>query len=190
MIPSPTTTLLTGPYDWDEADIPRAEYVARLAALRAAAAPHTLLLHGNSQEFGALAWATGFVPKLGPAICVIPQSGEPTILFSGGGGMVASAQLLTWVGLVRAITGLPRDLAALLEGQERVALGGGAAMAAQARAAIGPAIIDLDPAIDALRRRKSPLEQALLRRAAGLLDPAIAALRDAVAAGQGMRRSA
>jgi len=192
MIPSPTTTLLTGPYDWDEAEVPRTEYAARLAALREAAAPDTLLLQGNSQEFGALAWATGFVPKLGPAICVIPQSDEPTILFSGGGGMVASAQLLTWVDQVRAITGLNRDLAGLLEGQTRVAqgriaLGGGACMAAQVRAAIGPDIVDLDPAINALRRRKSPLEQQLLRRAAELLDPAIEALRAALAAGQGMR---
>jgi hypothetical protein len=43
------TTLLTGPYDWNAALLPRAEFDARLRMVRtalAAASPGALLVHG------------------------------------------------------------------------------------------------------------------------------------------------
>ena len=190
MIPSPTTTLLTGPYDWDAAVIPLAEYQDRIASLRATLPGHAILLHGNSQEHGALAWATGFIPKLGPAFCLVPPEGAPSLLFSGGPGMAQSAQLLTWVPGVRAAGSLKASLAKLLDGQEKVALGGASAMSGDAFDALPVAVSDADPAIDALRRRKSALEQGLLRAAAALLNPTLAALRAALASGQGMRGAA
>jgi hypothetical protein len=81
------TSLLTGPYDWDPAILPLAEFEARLASVRRVLAERgaaVLLVHGNSMEHGALAYLTGFVPKLGPAFVLVPRDGPLRILASGG----------------------------------------------------------------------------------------------------------
>jgi hypothetical protein len=186
-----TTTLLTGPYDWTPADLPQEEFDARIAAMRLAmcdAGADTLVVHGNSQEHGALAWATNFTPKLGPAFLVLPAQGAPCLLFSGGGGMAESAARLTWVADVRAIASLRRDVATALGTPSRVALAGLSAMSQASFTAFDNFFYcDLDPAINALRRRKSPREQALIAEAAVVLRQTAAMLHAAHAAGQGMR---
>src|SRR6478752_457860 len=94
------TTLLTGPYDWDPKLTPRGEFEARLAAARAVLRErglHGLIVGGTSPEHGALAWLTGFTPKLGPALAFIPAQGELRLAFSGGPAMLPSAQRLTYV---------------------------------------------------------------------------------------------
>src|SRR6185437_11988055 len=72
------TTLLTGPYDWDERVLPRSEYDARLAHLRAAmveAGVAALVIHGHPGNYGAMAWLTGFTPKLGATLALVPREG-------------------------------------------------------------------------------------------------------------------
>jgi hypothetical protein len=195
---SPTTSLLVGPYDWDAAIIPRAETEARLAALRAAMQAHgagALLLHGNSQEHGALAWATGFTPKLGPALCLIQPEGAPKLLFSGGPGMRQSAALQTWVEDVQALGEPTRELRALLAGLVgKLAIGGLPTLAAWLHDAVtdaaGAPPDTADSWIDALRRHKSPLEQALITRSSEILRLAVARLRAGHAAGVGLRSAA
>src|SRR5258707_1197654 len=107
------TALLTGPYDWNPALVPLAEFETRLAALRrvlAESGATALLVHGHSVEHGALAYLTGFVPKLGPAFALVPPHGPVRILASGGAGMLSSAKLLTWVEDVRPLDNLRNTL--------------------------------------------------------------------------------
>jgi hypothetical protein len=186
-----TTTLLTGPYDWHPSDLPREEFQARITALRVAmhdAGADMLVVHGNSQEHGALAWATNFTPKLGPAFLALPAQGPPILLFSGGAGMASSAARLTWVADVRAISALRRDLPQALGTPSRVALAGLPAMSQASFTALANLPwCDLDPAIDALRRRKSPRDQELIADSAAVLRQAASALQAAHAAGQGIR---
>src|ERR1700693_1098812 len=107
------TALLTGPYDWDPALLPLAEFEARLNAVRRVLAERrasALLVHGDSVEHGALAYLTGFVPKLGPAFALVPRDGPIRILASGGPGMIGSAKLLTWVEDVRPLGNLRNAL--------------------------------------------------------------------------------
>ena len=112
------TALLTGPYDWDPALLPLAEFEARLASVRRALAVSgatALLVHGNSVEHGALAYLTGFIPKLGPAFALVPRKGPVRLLASGGPGMISSAKLLTWVEDVRPLSNLRIALGEWLE---------------------------------------------------------------------------
>src|ERR1700684_622383 len=108
------TALLTGPYDWDPALVPLAEFEARLVAVRRVLAERgatSLLVHGHSMEHGALSYLTGFVPRLGPAFVLVPSDGHLRILASGGAGMMTSAKLLTWVEDVRPLANLRNALA-------------------------------------------------------------------------------
>src|SRR5580692_6091921 len=111
------TALLTGPYDWDPALLPLSEFEERLAAVRRVLAMQgatALLVHGNSIEHGALAYLTGFVPKLGPAFALVPHDGPIRILASGGPGMIGSAKRLTWVEDVAPLGNLRDSLNAWL----------------------------------------------------------------------------
>ena len=88
------TALLTGPYDWNPELLPLAEFDARLAAARSVLAQReatALLVHGNTVEHGALAYLTGFVPKLGPAFALLSRDGPIRVLASGGPGMMRSS---------------------------------------------------------------------------------------------------
>jgi len=198
------TALLTGPYDWDPALLPLAEFEARLAAVRrvlAESGADALLVHGYSVEHGALAYLTGFVPKLGPAFALVPRDGPIRILASGGPGMMRSAKLLTWVEDVRPLSNLRNALGEWLgemdrDGQAVVALWGGNSMAHRPFAAVAAAIqplgkmFELDDPLDALRRRKSPREVELLREACRILAAACDALERAVKEGSGARSAA
>ncbi len=108
-----STALLTGPYDWDPELVPLAEFEARLAAVRrvlAESGATALLVHGHSVDHGALAYLTGFMPKLGPAFALVPLEGPIRVLASGGPGMVSSAKRLTWVEDVRPLSNLRNAL--------------------------------------------------------------------------------
>jgi len=198
------TALLTGPYDWDPALLPLAEFEARLAAVRrglAECGATSLLVHGHSIEHGALAYLTGFVPKLGPAFALVPREGAIRILVSGGAGMIGSAKLLTWVEDVRPLGNLRNTISEWLretvrDGRAVLALGGGKIMAQRPYSAVASAIqpsgktIDMDDRLDTLRRRKSPRELELLREACRILDIACSALERAAADGSNARSAA
>lgn len=198
------TALLTGPYDWGPALLPLAEFQARLSAARrslAACGATSLLVHGNSIEYGALAYLTGFVPKLGPAFALVPREGAIRILVSGGAGMIGSAKLLTWVEDVRPVGNLRNTLHEWLgetvrDGKATLALWGGNIMAQRAYSAIAGAIqpfgsiIDMDDRLDALRRRKSLRELELLREACRILAIARGALERATGDGSNARNAA
>ena len=194
------TTLLTGPYDWDDAVLPRTEFDARLATVRAAVAAAgagALLVHGYAGDYGALNYLTGFVPKLGPALALVPLAGGIRLIVSGTELMLPQAKRLTWVEDVRPFANVPRLVADWLGG------GGGATLATWGEAtlvhglhrglaaAIRPtAMVALDHALDPVRRRKSPCELDLMRAACAMLDEAARALAAAARRGAGARTAA
>ncbi len=198
------TALLTGPYDWDPALLPLAEFEARLAAVRhalAASGAAALLVHGNSVEHGALAYLTGFIPKLGPAFALVPREGPVRLLASGGPGMISSAKLLTWVEDVRPLNNLRIALSEWLgetvhDGRAMLGLWGGSKLAHRPYSAVTAAtqafdqLIDMDDQLDALRRRKSSCELDLLREACHILAVACTAFERAAAEGSGARSAA
>jgi len=193
------TTLLTGPYDWDPALTPSSEFDARIAAVRMVLREHSLdglFVGGTSPEHGALGYLTGFLPKLGPALGFVPADGELRIAFSGGGAMLASAQRLTFVIDLRASRDPQQDCAAWIAeaGGTRFGLWGDDAITSDLRRSIDRAvpspIVALDAQLDALRRRKSPCELTLLRRACDILGVTLRELRTATARGLGVRSAA
>jgi Xaa-Pro aminopeptidase len=198
------TALLTGPYDWDAALLPLAEFEARLAAVRRALAETgatALLVHGHSMEHGALAYVTGFVPKLGPAFALVQREGPVRIFASGGPGMMRSAKLLTWVEDVRPLGNLRNTLSECFgdmvrDGRVALGLWGGRTMAQRPYVAVASAIqsfggiIEIDDKLDALRRSKSPREMELLREACRILSVACDALERVIAEDSGARSAA
>ena len=198
------TALLAGPYDWDPALLPLAEFEARLAAVRRVLAESratALLVHGHSVEHGALAYLTGFVPKLGPAFAFVPLDGPIRILASGGPGMMISAKLLTWVEDVRPLSNLRNALGEwfgeMAHGGE-VVLGvwGGNIMAQRPYVAVTAAMqpfgnmIVMDDQLDVLRRRKSPCELELVRESCRILAIACDAFERSTVEGSGARSTA
>lgn len=195
------TTLLTGPYDWDPAVLPRAEFDGRLRAVRAAldaAGAGAVLVHGYAGDYGALNYLTGFVPKLGPALALVPREGGIRLLVSGTELMLPQAKLLTWVEDVQPFANVPKRVAEWLGERGGGMLGswGGATLVhglyRGITAAIRPlgTMVALDHALDPIRRRKSPRELDLMRAACGMLDEAAAALAAAARRGAGARTSA
>jgi Xaa-Pro aminopeptidase len=198
------TALLTGPYDWDPTLLPRAEFDTRLAAVRRVLAGHgatALLVHGHSAEYGALAYLTGFVPKLGPAFALVPNNGPLRVLVSGGPAMLAAAKLLSWVDDVRAFGDLSTAIRAWLKDLapvRNVVLGlwGDQAMTRRPYMALAGAtqslgkIIELAEPLDALRRNKSPRERELLARASRILAASSDALARTAIDGRGARSAA
>jgi Xaa-Pro aminopeptidase len=197
------TALLTGPYDWDPAVVPAQESESRLANVQrvlAAREVSALIVHGNSAEYGALAYLTGLVPKLGPAFALIGRDSSGRVLVSGSPTMLGAAKRLTWIEDVRPIGDLKSSVSAWLTEIPRrepvnVGLWGHYSMALRPYNAIQSAIeprgriLEIDAALEVLRLRKSSLEQDLCRQAARILGESIAELARAHAAGDGARSS-
>ena len=193
------TALLTGPYDWDATLLPRAEFDARIEAVRALLRERGfagLFVGGTSPEHGALNYLTGFVPKLGPAIAFIPGEGDIRIAFSGGPPMLPSAQRLTFVADVRALRSVEQDAKSWLgeAAGARFALWGDYAITSDVRADLDRAapspLTVLDKELDALRRRKTERERSLIARACDILRVTVQTFRAAIAKGTGTRSAA
>lgn len=197
------TALLTGPYDWDPAIVPVQEFESRLANVEHVLASRevsALIVHGNSAEYGALAYLTGLVPKLGPAFALIGRDSSVRLLVSGSPTMLGAAKRLTWVEDVRPIGDLKNSISAWLkeilrEEHANVGLWGHCSMALRPynaiRSAIEPLgrVVELDAPLEVLRLRKSSLEQELCRQASRILGDSVAELTRTHAAGSGARSS-
>jgi Xaa-Pro aminopeptidase len=178
--------------------LPREEFDSRLRAVRAAldgAAVGGLIVHGYAGDYGALNYLTGFVPKLGPALALVPPEGGMRLIVSGTELMLPQAKLLTWVEDVRPFGNVPKLVTEWLGERKGVTLGswGGAGLVQGLyrgiTGAVGP-LTALDGALDPIRRRKSPRELELMRAACAMLDAAMKALAAAARGGAGERTSA
>ena len=192
------STLLTGPYDWEERVLPRSEYEPRLERARAAmaqAGATMLAVYGHPGNYGALAYLTNFTAKVGPAMALVPREGPLRILASGTLKMMDTAKLLTWVEDVRPLGNAPKTVAEFVgDGHTLATWGFGAAPQAVyggiAKAMAPRALLPLDETLDAVRRRKSPRELELIRGAAGMLAKAADTFTTRVRAGAGVRSAA
>jgi Xaa-Pro aminopeptidase len=197
------SALLTGPYDWDPAVVPVQEFESRLANVEHVLASRevsALIVHGNSAEYGALAYLTGLVPKLGPAFALIGRDSSVRLLVSGSPTMLGAAKRLTWIEDVRPMGDLKSSVSTWLkdilrEEHANIGLWGHCSMALHPynaiRSAIEPRgkIVELDATLEVLRLRKSSLEDELCRQASRILGESIAELARAHAAGDGARSS-
>ena len=177
----PSIALPTGPYDWHPSEMPKSLYEERVASFRAVLVLHGVthaIVHGNGFDHGALAWLTHFTPKLGPAYALVPAQGRLRLLFSGGPGMKPSASKLTWVEDVTALRSIETDARCWLQETDggtsaRLGLVEGAAMQRGDWRAVqrvhGPAVVELDGDIDALRARKGPEDIVRAEYAAAVL---------------------
>jgi Xaa-Pro aminopeptidase len=189
------STLLTGPYDWEENVLPRSEFEPRLASVRAAmarAGVSALAVHGHPGDYGALAYLTNFTAKLGAALALVPREGPVRILAPGTPKMMDIAKLLTWVEDVRPLGNAPKTVGEFaVEGNTLATWGFGtlpqALYGGIAKAMAPRALVSLDQELDAIRRRKSPRELALIRGAAGMLAKAAETFATRVRAGAGVR---
>ena len=196
------TTLLTGPYDWDPELLPRAEFDARLKRVRAAlGAADALIVHGDSGDHGALAYLTGFAPKLDRALALVPRSGALRILAQGTEYMIPAAKRLTWVEDIRLLSNIAAILGDWLPEQgltlgATLGIWGGTAMPRVLHAGIeralapGGRVVALDAMLDPIRLHKTPAERNLLKGACGILDAAAASFLAAARAGAGNRSAA
>jgi hypothetical protein len=189
------STLLTGPYDWDEHKLPRSEYEERLARVRAAmaqAGASALAIHGHPGNYGALAYLTNFTAKLGAALALVPREGPLRILAPGTPKMMDIAKRLTWVEDVRPLGNAPKAVAEFAgEGNTLATWGFGtlpqALYGGIAKAMAPRALVPLDQELEAMRRRKSPRELELIRGAADMLAKAAETFAANVRAGKGVR---
>jgi Creatinase/Prolidase N-terminal domain len=191
------TTLLTGPYDWDERTLPRGDYEARLERVRAAmtqAGAAALAVHGQPSNYGAMAYLTGYTPKLGATLALVPREGKLRILAPGTPKMMDIAKRLTWVEDVRPLGNAPKNVAEFVGDGTLATWGFGtlpqALYGGIAKTMAPHALLPLDQALDALRQRKSQHELELLRGAARFLAAATDAFAASLRAGKGVRSAA
>jgi Metallopeptidase family M24 len=196
--------LLTGPCDWEQKILPLHEFETRLQNVRSVLVENSasaLIVHGNSSEYGALAYLTNFVPKLGPAFALVPQTGPVRLLVSGASTMLSAAKRLTWVEDVRPIGNLKASIGAWFvevcgEGRSVIGLWGHSRLALRPYIAIKSdiephgKILVVSAPLEALRLRRSALEVELSRESCRILQEAVGALVRTFRSGSGTRTAA
>ena len=192
------STLLTGPYDWEERVLPRSEFETRLERVRAEmarAGAAALAIHGHLGDYGALNYLTGYTTKLGATLALVPREGPLRILAPGTPKMTDIAKRLTWVEDVRPLGNVPKNIAEFVGDGNTLATWGFGTLPQGLYAGIAKALaprttVALDQALDALRRRKSPRELELIRGAARILAGAAEKFAANLRAGAGVRSAA
>jgi hypothetical protein len=189
------STLLTGPYDWDERVLPRSEYEGRLERVRAAmaqAGATALAIHGHPGNYGALAYVTGFTSKLGATLALVPHEGPLRILAPGTPKMMDIAKRLTWVEDVRPLGNVPKNIAEFVGDGNTLGTWAFGTLPQGLYAGIAKALaprapVALDHVLDTMRRHKSPRELELIRGAVRMLAAATDTFAEKLRAGAGVR---
>lgn len=191
--------LLIGNYDWDPDRLRLSEFEGRLAAVTemiSARGLAGLIVYGDAADHGALAYLTGFTPKLGGGFAFVAPGRDVWVLAQGGPSMIEAAKRLTWVDDVVSgaqsadridewLGGLAAD-----RGPPRIGWAAGlrapvSAMRPIATRSVGRA--DLEDVSDLLTSsmvRKRPLERMLIRGSAAILSRTVAAIGAAYGEGE------
>src|SRR5262245_19988058 len=123
------SVLKRGCSTWDPAEVPQAEFQARLDRVRKEMALlnlDALVIYGDNYSFADLCYLTNYFPKVRGGIAVVPRAGAISLLLNIGSRDVPFAKTLTWVDDVRASNLVGADGAMLLKekglGKARVGL--------------------------------------------------------------------
>lgn len=188
--------LLVGPYDWDEALMPRVEFEERIRAFWARipeSAASFAVIYGDSRHHAEMAYLTGFVPKVRSAMAIVPREGEPVILLSGSRNSFSSAERLTCFKNLDLMTdpakAVDKWVAAHPGTRKRAVLLGTAAMRQQPHQQLlaafpdNAAPLEASHTLSAQMRVKRPRELAAIRRASDILAAATGVLAEAQRSG-------
>jgi Xaa-Pro aminopeptidase len=168
---------------WDRETVPPSLYEDHLKRVQAAVAEagdDAWILYGDAQRYGAVAYASHFLPRARSAVVLVPRSGEPVLLASVGARDVPAAKTLTAIEDVRPFVRLPREAIRLLMerglGQKQVGLVGARDQLSAAEwEAISSELPEIhwehrDADFDRIRAVKAGQEQAVIRKAAEVVD--------------------
>ena len=103
---------------WDESQMPKEEFDARMKAARRQMAQRglaALVIYGDTWSYADLCYLTNYFPKVRGGLAVVPLQGEVSILVNIGSRDVPFARSLTWVEDVRSSAQLGQDCAAVLK---------------------------------------------------------------------------
>ena len=194
-------TLLIGPYDWDSQCLPESKFRERITAFWKKIPDPAIsraIIYGDSRHHAELMYLSNFLPKLGPALLLIPRNGEPTLLVSGAPNMLAAAQRMTWIertrplgDSVKAVRNWLSDCSGPSEAQsqQQILLVGGESMRGALYKSISEVSApqgsptDANSKFHALMRSKRPIEITLIREACSILSTTSEALAKAKASG-------
>ena len=112
------SVLKRGCSTWDPAQVPQAEFQARLDAVRQEMARRdldALVIYGDNYSFADLCYLTNYFPKVRGGIAVVPRDGAISLLLNIGSRDVPFAKTLTWVEDVRASNQVGGDGAKLIK---------------------------------------------------------------------------
>ena len=112
------SVLKRGCSTWDPAEVPQAEFQARLDALRREMARReldALVIYGDNYSFADLCYLTNYFPKVRGGIAIVPRDGAISMLLNIGSRDVPFAKTLTWVEDVRASNQVGSDGAKMIQ---------------------------------------------------------------------------
>jgi len=111
------SVLKRGCSTWDSAQVPQAEFQARLDAVRREMARRdldALVIYGDNYSFADLCYLTNYFPKVRGGIAIVPRDGAISMLLNIGSRDVPFAKTLTWVEDVRASSQVGGDGAKMI----------------------------------------------------------------------------
>ena len=196
------SVLKRGGLYWDRETAPPGMYqdhVERIQAAIAQAGDDAWILYGDAQRYGAVAYASHFLPRARSALVLVPRSGQPVLLASVGPRDVPAAKTLTAVEDVRPFVRLPREAIRLLMeqglGQKQLGLvGAKGQLSAADWDAISSELPEVrwehrDAILDQLRASKSADEQAVIRKAGEVVEVGLSAAAAALTPGTTVRQA-
>jgi Xaa-Pro aminopeptidase len=112
------SVLKRGCSTWDPAQVPQAEFQARLDAVRREMARRdldALVIYGDNYSFADICYLTNYFPKVRGGIAIMPRDGAISMLLNIGSRDVPFAKTLTWVEDVRASNQVGSDGAKMIK---------------------------------------------------------------------------
>jgi hypothetical protein len=192
--------LQVGPFDHSADPVPASRYLARLDAVQGymrARGWGGIVIFASRAEYAAVQFLTGYTPRLGDALLLVPAAGLPTLLAFEGRRMVDAGRQTTWLDQVEPVGDLSTQVDDWLQSlpSGTVALCHGARIShavferLHTLAALAGALDATDVLLDFQRRDFDP-DSLALRGAVAALAEAEAAISAGIDQGRGARACA